>query len=148
MCSVRRATCRARNDTAKLMSGIVHPAIHCRNPTISWKGVSGADGHFSAQVVAFPRSSGSGVILGRCPGNRSTFRSMYAGWVSQSFLACRSRRTFIPRMVDTSPSCVIFQRHLSPFISSSISVFDRAATTRASTYARSSAGPRSLDPLR
>ncbi|RSH82958.1 hypothetical protein EHS25_005667 [Saitozyma podzolica] len=43
-CSVGLAICRARNDAAKLMSGLVHPATHCRHPTISWKGVSGAVG--------------------------------------------------------------------------------------------------------
>jgi hypothetical protein len=48
-------------------------------------------------------------------------RSMYAGWESQIFFACLSRRTFIPRMVDTSPSSVIFQRRASPFITSLIS---------------------------
>jgi hypothetical protein len=43
-CSVGLATCRATNDTAKLMSGLVHLATHCRDPTISWKGVSGTGG--------------------------------------------------------------------------------------------------------
>lgn len=83
-CSVDRATCRARNDTAMLMSGQVHPATHYRHPTISQKGVSGAGVEESTPVVILPRFAGTGVNLSRCPGNRSTIRSMYAVRVSQT----------------------------------------------------------------
>ena len=83
--------------------------------------------------ACLPLVIGNGVFFGWRPGNLSTILSMYAGWVSHTFLACRSRLTFIPRMVDISPSSVIFHRRLSPFITSSISLLVSAATTMSST---------------